>query len=85
MNLKNIAILFCCNLILGACHTQPKDEVGTALDYCHQQVERTLTELKTDKTGIDYTMMPRNIADTTNVWHLRKASKEEWCAGFWPG
>ena len=85
MNLKNIAILFCCNLILGACHTQPKDEVGTALDYCHQQVERTLTELKTDKTGIDYTMMPRNIADTANVWHLRKASKEEWCAGFWPG
>ncbi len=35
--------------------------------------------------GIDYTMMPRNILTDEAQWNLRKASKEEWCAGFWPG
>lgn len=30
-------------------------------------------------------MMPRNIADTLTLWHLRKVSEEEWCGGFWPG
>ena len=85
MKLKNIVtILFAC-IILGACQPQPWDEVGSSLSYCHHQVERTLSELKSCESGIDYTLMPRNIADTASVWHLRKASKEEWCAGFWPG
>ena len=85
MKLKNIAIIICSCISLGACQPQPWDEVGSSLNYCHYQVERTLSELKSRESGIDYTLMPRNIADTANVWHLRKATKEEWCAGFWPG
>ena len=36
-------------------------------------------------SGIDYTMMPRNIMADEHHWNCRKATKEEWCAGFWPG
>lgn len=85
MKPKDIAIIICTCISLGACQPQPWDEVGSSLSYCHHQVERTLSELKSRESGIDYTLMPRNIADTANVWHLRKATKEEWCAGFWPG
>lgn len=85
MKLKKLPILICTCISLGACQPQPWDEVGSSLSYCHHQVERTLSELKSRESGIDYTLMPRNIADTANVWHLRKATKEEWCAGFWPG
>ncbi len=59
-------------------------DVNTALDYCATQTQRTLTELR-GGSGIDYTMMPRNIADSLDQWCCRKASKDEWCAGFWPG
>ena len=59
-------------------------DVNKALDYCAEQTQRTLTELKTD-SGIDYTMMPRNIMADEHHWNCRKATKEEWCAGFWPG
>jgi len=85
MKLKNIAITSFATLTLGSCQPQPWDEVGTSLAYCHRQVERTLAELRNHESDIDYTLMPRNIADTASVWHLRKATKEEWCAGFWPG
>lgn len=30
-------------------------------------------------------MMPRNILNGQSDWNCRKATKEEWCAGFWPG
>lgn len=59
-------------------------DANAALDYCAAQVNRTLTELN-GQTGIDYTMMPRNIMDSLTTWHTRKAAKEEWTAGFWPG
>jgi len=71
---------------LYAC-SQPSRKVmdaDTALDYCATQVNRTLHELR-GNPSIDYTMMPRNIMDSLNVWHTRKATKEEWTAGFWPG
>lgn len=35
--------------------------------------------------GYDYTMMPRNIAPDGKEWNCRKATCDEWCAGFWPG
>lgn len=60
-------------------------DVNKALDYCASQVNRTLSELKGDSEAPDYTMMPRNIMDSLDVWHCRKATKEEWTAGFWPG
>lgn len=68
------------------CAHQPSGtlDVNKALDYCAKQTQRTLTELKTD-SGIDYTMMPRNIMADEQHWNCRKATKEEWCAGFWPG
>lgn len=70
----------------ASCTSRPADEadINQVLDYCASQTERTLAELKGDSV-IDYTMMPRNIMDSLNVWHCRKAAKEEWCAGFWPG
>ena len=75
-------------VVLGfcTCANQPSGtlDVNKALDYCAKQTQRTLTELKTD-SGIDYTMMPRNIMADEQHWNCRKATKEEWCAGFWPG
>ena len=75
-------------VVLGfcTCAHQPSGtlDVNKALDYCAKQTQRTLTELKTD-SGIDYTMMPRNIMAGEQHWNCRKATKEEWCAGFWPG
>jgi len=59
-------------------------DVDKSLDYCAIQTQRTLNELKGNSV-IDYSMMPRNIMDTASVWSCRKASKEEWTAGFWPG
>ena len=75
-------------VVLGfcTCAHQPSGtlDVNKALDYCAKQTQRTLTELKTD-SGIDYTMMPRNLMADEQHWNCRKATKEEWCAGFWPG
>ena len=75
-------------VMLGFCTCAHKPsgtlDVNKALDYCAEQTQRTLAELKTD-SGIDYTMMPRNIMSDEQHWNCRKATKEEWCAGFWPG
>ena len=75
-------------VVLGFCMCTHKPsgtlDVNKALDYCAKQTQRTLTELETD-SGIDYTMMPRNIMADEQHWNCRKATKEEWCAGFWPG
>ena len=71
---------------LAACSQSASAEsidVAGARDYCHSKVEKTLVELSRD--SIDYTMMPRNIASGDSVWHCRKATPDEWCAGFWPG
>lgn len=51
------------------------------LTYCSKQVERSLNELK----PLDFTMMPRNMADASSIWHCRKTHESEWCSGFWPG
>lgn len=53
--------------------------VDSDLDYCESQVHKALTQLGNDK---DYTMMPRNIGPQDSVWHCRKATADEWCAGF---
>lgn len=83
--MKKIVFALC---ILGLCACAPKKEntidPNKELDYCAAQVNRTLNELRGEK-GIDYTMTPRNIMDSLSTWHLRKVSKEEWTAGFWPG
>lgn len=72
--------------LLAACAGSKEElNVDKALDYCDAQVHRTLAELKADNGSIDYTLMPRNIMDSLTTWHCRKATKEEWCGGFWPG
>lgn len=84
--MKKIVIGLTVMLGLCSCAHRPSAtmDVKKALDYCAEQTQRTLTELKTD-SGIDYTMMPRNILLDEQHWNCRKATKEEWCAGFWPG
>ena len=75
-------------VVLGFCacahRTSGTLDVNKALDYCAEQTQRSLVELK-GASGIDYTMMPRNVMADEHHWNCRKATKEEWCAGFWPG
>jgi len=73
------------SLLFASCVSTSAEtfDVDEALDYCGHQVDRTLTQLISDTT--DYSLMPRNIASTDSVWHLRKATCDEWCSGFWPG
>lgn len=82
--MRNIGII-ASSLLFVSCVTATADtfDVEEALGYCNSQVKRTLTELSAD--SMDYTMMPRNIVSTDSVWHCRKATPDEWCAGFWPG
>lgn len=75
------------SLIIALSSCSPKSDsafVNNALEYCASQSKRSLTELKGDST-IDYTMMPRNVLKGETKWNCRKATKEEWIAGFWPG
>ena len=60
--MKKIVVGLAVMLGFCTCAHQPSGtlDVNKALDYCAEQTQRTLTELKTD-SGIDYTMMPRNI------------------------
>ncbi len=67
-----------------SCGTKPIDAT-TELEYCYAQTQRALEALKKADGSIDYTMMPRNILEGETEWNLRKATKSEWCAGFWPG
>lgn len=84
MTIKNILIA-ASTIMIAACTGQKEFTADGSLQYCDKQIKRTLVDLKGNNGIIDYTMMPRNIADTASVWHCRKASKDEWCAGFWPG
>ena len=73
-------------LALASCSSEKSEtaiDAESALSYCHTKVNKSLASLKGD--SIDYTMMPRNIEGTDSTWHCRKATPEEWCAGFWPG
>ncbi len=76
---------------LGAClltactSVEEKLDTAAALDYCDSQVRRALVALQ-DSTGtVDYTLMPQDILQGQTSWNCRKASREEWCGGFWPG
>lgn len=79
-----VLILILISFVSCTSSNRAQINVDEALQYCATQVNRTLEELKND-SSTDYTMMPRNIADSLHTWHLRKATKEEWTSGFWPG
>lgn len=73
-------------LVLTSCASTTTTEnldVDSALAYCNSKVGRTLEYLHRD--SVDYTMMPRNIMGNDTVWNCKKATPDEWCAGFWPG
>ena len=74
--MKKIVVGLAVMLGFCMCAHQPSGtlDVNKALDYCAEQTQRTLTELKTD-SGIDYTMMPRNIMTDEHHWNCRKATK----------
>ena len=66
--------------------TITEEEIASDLQYCDQQLHRTLDELRDSITGqIDYTLSPRNILSGESHWNLRKVDKAEWCGGFFPG
>ncbi len=74
-------------VLLCSCESTKKEDtsfVDGALQYCASQTERTLKELKGD-SAINYQLMPRNVLQGETKWNLRRAAKEEWTAGFWPG
>lgn len=72
--------------LLAACSISKEELiVDKELDYCNRQVHRTLDIMRGKGGKIDYTMMPRNILDGQYDWNYRKATKDEWCSGFWPG
>ena len=87
-NKKLLSYVFSGVLFLTGCNDKERNinDTDKALDYCLNQTYRTLDELANNASGTsDYTMMPRNIMDYLSTWHCRKATKEEWSAGFWPG
>lgn len=60
-------------------------DIESQLSVCDIKVKATLNGLSRRPGGTDYAMMPRNIEGADTVWHCRKATKDEWCSGFWPG
>ena len=67
--------------------TKKKQETFSAdsqMEYCVGKVRTALSQLRDGEGKYDYTMMPRNILEG-KTWNSRKAEREEWCSGFWPG
>lgn len=79
------SILSALALSMSCASVSHEVNVGNDLDYCNAQVMRTLSSLRTDSGTIDYSMIPRNIADSATTWECRNVCPEEWCDGFWPG
>jgi unsaturated chondroitin disaccharide hydrolase len=80
--IKITAIIFLFFLIASGCaneNVQIKFDVDSNLRYCHNQAQRTLTEIG------DTTLIPRNILKDQQHWNLYPAVIGEWTAGFWPG
>ena len=73
--MKTKGLLFgACLCLLSACNMPDKEtgiDVYETLDYCNDQVQRTLTELKGADGTIDYTMMPRNIITKDSLTRLK--------------
>lgn len=78
-------LLWCLVVGLVSCSNEINNSfVDKDLQYCVDQTRRSLNDLKVNGV-INYSMMPRNIANDQSNWHRRLATKEEWTAGFWPG
>ena len=84
MCMKNLLLGLSFLTLISCSITNETKFVDDDLAYCSEQTERSLVELKGDSL-IDYSMMPRNVLKGETKWNCRKASKEEWTAGFWAG
>lgn len=70
--------LCCLSFLLGltAC-TSDKNEINQSLDYCVEQVDRTLAEIP------DVSQSPRNMEADEDHWNFTGVF--DWTGGFWPG
>jgi unsaturated chondroitin disaccharide hydrolase len=81
MNLKQSLFVVGTVFLCVACTTKKVEKlaVDQALKYCHEQTERTLSEIgRTDS-------IPRNILRDQSRWNMVPVSVKEWTVGFWPG
>lgn len=89
MRLLELGLIGIMSACMAACTSQAKASgefcLEDALSYCNTKVDKTLMELHNQPDSVAYKMMPRNIENDDTCWHCRKATADEWCAGFWPG
>nr|WP_294068467.1 glycoside hydrolase family 88 protein [Proteiniphilum sp. UBA1028] len=71
--MKWILLLIC----VISCEKKSEINVNSNLDYCVDQVSKTLALTS------DYECMPNNINSGENEWHFTRAGS--WTSGFWPG
>ena len=82
MRLTNLLTVVPLVVFLLSCSIEKnntKPDIEKDLNYCSNQITRTLSEI----SGKD--MMPRNIMDSLNHWKLVPVDISEWTVGFWPG
>lgn len=82
MRLTNLLTVVPLVVFLLSCSIEKnntKPDVEKDLNYCSNQITKTLAEI----SGKD--MMPRNIMDSLNHWKLVPVDISEWTVGFWPG
>lgn len=77
-------------ITVSCSHKSVQFNVDEALDYCNNQVKRTLSEIGVTDSGTkspsgDLGVMPRNIPDSLMHWILVPVSIYDWTIGFWPG
>ncbi len=78
--MKNLIVAGLLMPVLFCFCTNPKSEsfdVNQSLDYCNDQVNKTLTEIG------DTNMLPTNILDSVKHWKMVEI--RAWTSGFWPG
>jgi unsaturated chondroitin disaccharide hydrolase len=65
------------SMMVTGCKTSELKGTNQALDYCVNQLTRTIGSLH------DSTLMPRSIANGKTGW--RFVGYRDWTSGFWPG
>ena len=82
MRLLNLLTALLLTMCIASCSDRDKQDpfnVNKELDYCNNQIHRTIQEIKGQE------MMPRNIPDSLTNWNLVPIDISEWTLGFWPG
>ena len=79
INYRLLVIPICCLLIFNRINAQTAFNVNKQLDYCIQQVNKTIAANKEvgDKN------IPRSIDCNTKDW--KYVDYKDWTSGFWPG